>query len=344
MAAESGPARRSQDGVKLAMALFPGETAQLRLTAQTGLKFAIARVSQVLGKVPRSQYVEALAKIRAEFASYGLEVAGVEPHPVPADKITLGLEGRDEQLENYVAALKAMAEVGFPMVCWNFMAAFNWVRTRTDAPERGGALTTVFDMDAARKLPLTEWGEVSEQRMWDNITYFLKAVIPAAERYNIRMALHPDDPPLSPIRGIARICTSAQNFRRIMNLVPSPVNGVTFCQANFVAMGEDIEALFREWSAQKKIFFVHFRDIVRYPDSTGKLTSFRETFHDNGQTDMVHMIRVYHECGFNGPIRPDHAPTMEGDPNDRPGYAMKGLMISAAYLMGAMTALRIPFR
>jgi mannonate dehydratase len=154
------------------------------------------------------------------------------------------------------------------------------------------------------------------------------------------MALHPDDPPLSPIRGIARICTSAQIFRRIMNLVSSPVNGVTFCRANFVAVGEDIEALFREWSAQKKIFLVHFRDIVRHPDSTGKLTCFQ----DNGQTDMVQVIRVYQECGFNGPIRRDHAPTMEGDPNDRPGYAMKGLMISAACLMGAMTALRIPFR
>jgi mannonate dehydratase len=197
--------------------------------------------------VPRSQYAEAPAKIKAEFASDGLEVAGVEPHPVPDGKIILGLQGRNEQLENCVAAPKTMADVGFPMVCWNFMAAFNRVRTRTDAPERGGAPTTVFDLVAARKPPLTEWGEVSEQGMWDNITYFLKVVIPAAERRNMGMALHPDDPPLSPIRGTARFCTSAPNFRRIMNLVPSPVNGVTFCRANFVAVGEDIKALFREW-------------------------------------------------------------------------------------------------
>jgi mannonate dehydratase len=332
----------SQNRIKLAMALFPGETANFRLTSQMGLKHGIARTSLALGKVPRSQYVDGLAKIKAEFESYGLSVAGVEAHPVPANLITLGLPGRDEQLENYVAGLKAMAEVGFPLVAWNFMAGFNWLRTRTDAPERGGAVTTVFDMDAARKLDLTEWGEVSEERMWDNITYFLKAVIPVAEKLNIKMALHPDDPPLSPIRGIARICSSARNYRRIMNIVPSPINGVTFCQANFVAMGEDIEALFREWSKPKKIFFIHFRDIVRTRDSQGKLTSFRETFHDNGQTDMVKMLKVYHECGFDGPIRPDHAPTMEGDSNERAGYALKGLMLSAGFMSGALRGMNIP--
>jgi mannonate dehydratase len=164
------------------MAPYPGETAQLRLTAQTGLKFAIAWVSQILGELLRSQYAEAPAKIQAEFASYALEVARVEPYPVPAGKVTLGLEGRDEPLENCVAALQAMAEVGFPTVYWNFMAALNRIRTGTDAPERGGAPTTVFDMDAARNLPLTGWGEVSEQRIWNNITYFLRVVIPAAAR------------------------------------------------------------------------------------------------------------------------------------------------------------------
>jgi mannonate dehydratase len=114
------------------------------------------------------------------------------------------------------------------------------------------------------------------------------------------------------------------------------VNGITFCQANFKAMGEDIEALAREWCTQKKIFFVHFRDIE------GQGEYFRETFHDNGPTDMARMLQVYHESGFDGPIRPDHAPTLEGESNDRPGYAMAGKVLAIGYMKGIMDGLRIP--
>lgn len=162
-------------------------------------------------------------------------------------------------------------------------------------------------------------------------------MIPVAEKANIQMALHPDDPPITPLRGIGRILISAKNYRRVMDIVPSKVNGITFCQANFVAMGEDIEALAKEWLRQKKIFFVHFRDI----EGTGH--KFRETFHDNGQTDMVRMLKVYSEGGFNGPIRPDHAPTMEGDRNDRPGYAYTGKVFAIGYMKGIMEALKLPY-
>jgi mannonate dehydratase len=190
--------------------------------------------------------------------------------------------------------------------------------------------------DAQAKGP-TEWGEVSEEKMWSNIEYFLKAVIPVAEQHNVQMALHPDDPPLSPLRGIARICISAKNYRRIMDLVPSPVNGVTFCQANFVLMGEDIEALAREWCRRKKIFFVHFRDI------SGTREHFHETFHDNGPTNMVRMLQVYSENGFNGPMRPDHAPTLANEDNDHPGYAMNGKIFAFGYMAGIMRALKLPY-
>jgi mannonate dehydratase len=136
-------------------------------------------------------------------------------------------------------------------------------------------------------------------------------VIPVAETAGVKMALHPDDPPISPLRGIGRILTSAKNYRRVLAMVPSPVNGITFCQANFKAMGEDLEALAREWCRQKKIFFIHFRDI------RGTREHFVETFHDNGPTDMARMLQVYSENGFAGPIRPDHAPTLEGEGHPR---------------------------
>jgi mannonate dehydratase len=324
-------------GIQLAHHLLPYQPNRHRLTRQVGVKYAIPSVIQTLSKVRREEYVETLTKIKADFAQSDLAILGVESHPVPAEKIKLGLPGREEEIENYKAVIAALARVGIPMICYNFMPGLGPYRTRVDLPERGGALTTEFDNGVATAQGLTQWGEIGEEKIWDNITYFLKEVMPVAEKYNIQMALHPDDPPISPLRGIARIVVSARNYRRIMDLVPSRLNGITFCQANFLAMDEDIEALTKEWCAQKKIFFVHFRDVVV------KKGYFRETFHDNGPTDMAQMLRIYHEAGFSGPMRPDHAPTLDGEPNDVPGYAMQGQMLAFGYMKGIMDALRIPY-
>jgi len=103
------------------------------------------------------------------------------------------------------------------------------------------------------------------------------------------------------------------------------------------ADGEDIEALAKEWCQQKKIFFVHFRDVQ------GTKERFHETFHDNGPTDMARMLQVYTQYGFDGPLRPDHAPTLEGEANDRPGYAMVGKVFATGYIKGIMEALRLPY-
>jgi mannonate dehydratase len=323
-------------GIKLALMLSPGQTSRQRLAKQIGCNHAIVGVAGALSKVRREQYVETLQKIKDEFGAAGLTIAGVESHPVPAEKIKLGVDGRDEEIENYKAAIHALAKVGIRMVCYNFMAGLGWYRTKVDVPERGGALTSEFDNSVAQAQGLTQFGEVSEEKMWDNMGYFLRAIMPVAEQAGVNMALHPDDPPLTPLRGIGRILISGRNFRRVMDSVPSKVNGVTFCQANFVAMGEDIEKLAREWGAQKKIFFVHFRDIL------GKGQRFRETFHDNGPTNMPRMLQIYHEIGFDGPIRPDHAPTLEGERNDTPGYAVNGRILAIGYMKGILDALRIP--
>jgi len=330
-------APRKPGGIKLAEVFGPGQTARIRLARQIGVNHTILTALSALSKVSRDRYEETLAGIQAEFKAAGMTIAGVESHPVPAEKIKLGLPGRDEEIENYLAVIPALAKVGIPMICYNFMAGLGWYRTRTDVPERGGALTSEFDNEVARRQGLTQWGEISEEKVWANLEYFLKAVIPVAEKHGIQMALHPDDPPISPLRGIGRILTSAKNYRRVLNMVPSPVNGITFCQANFKAMGEDIEALAREWCSQKKIFFVHFRDIE------GQGQRFRETFHDNGPTDMARMLQVYSEYGFNGPMRPDHAPTLEGESNDNPGYAMVGKVLAFGYMKGIMDGLHIPY-
>jgi mannonate dehydratase len=324
-------------GIKLALIQEAHPNWRFKLARQMGVNHAIVSVAKELSRVPREQYLDTLARIQADFNAAGLTMAGVESYPVPAEKIKLGLPGRDEEIENCCAALEALGKLGIPMVCYNFMAGLGWYRTNVAVPARGGALTTEFDRRVAEKQGLTEWGVVSEEKLWQNIEYFLKAVIPVAEKAKVKMALHPDDPPVSPLRGIGRILTSAANYRRVLELVPSPANGITFCQANFKLMGEDIEALAREWCAQKKIFFVHFRDVE------GNREHFVETFHDNGPTDMARMLEVYYESGFDGPMRPDHAPTMEGESNEHPGYAILGKLLAIGYMKGIMDALHIPY-
>jgi len=102
-------------------------------------------------------------------------------------------------------------------------------------------------------------------------------------------------------------------------------------------MGEDIAALAREWCEQKKIFFVHCRDVE------GTREHFREMFHDDAPVDLARMLRVYHENGFQGPIRPDHAPTLDDESNDKLGYAMAGKVLAIGYMKGVMDAMGIPY-
>ena len=145
--------------------------------------------------------------------------------------------------------------------------------------------------------------------------------------------MHPDDPPQQMDRGIPRIMSSVASFRRLVDIVPSDHNGMTFCQGNFALMEEVIDGtisipgLIREFGASK-IPFVHFRDV------RGTVADFRETFHDDGQTDMPECIRAYQEIGFDGPMRPDHVPTLEGESNSRPGYETLGRLFAIGYIRG----------
>lgn len=306
------------------------QSPDVKIAKQIGVNWVIA--SGGMGRVRKEEYVEAVRRQKETFAALGMQIAGVEGHPVPFEKIKLGLDGRDEQIENTKWAIEALAKNGINMICYNFMAGLGWTRTNQSVQERGGALTSEFDLEAAKAQGLTPAGEVSEEKMWQNCEYFIKAVMPVAEKYKVKMALHPDDPPLSPLRGIARIITSKRSYERIMDMVPSPYNGVTFCQANFVLMKEDIYSLAKEWCSRKKIFFVHYRDVE------GDKTHFRETFHDNGPTDMIRILEVYSKGGFVGPIRPDHAPALAGEAQNgkASGYTMGGKIFAFGYMKGIM--------
>jgi mannonate dehydratase len=176
-------------------------------------------------------------------------------------------------------------------------------------------------------------GEVTEEQLWSALKYFLDAVVPVAEESGVRLGLHPDDPPRPRDRNLPRIIRSVAAYRRLLDLHPSPSNGITFCQGNWALMPEvtagetDLPTLIRELAADH-IAFVHFRDV------RGTVEDFRETFHDEGQTDLPECMRAYAERAFAGPMRPDHVPTMHGESNRRPGYETLGRLFALGYIRG----------
>ncbi|NJN83273.1 MAG: TIM barrel protein [Caldilineaceae bacterium] len=280
-----------------------------------------------------------LLRMRQQVEDAGLTLSVIEGYQL-SDRIMLGQPGRDEDIDSVCQSIRHMGAAGIPIYCYNFMAVFNWLRTSTTTRTRGGALVTSYDDRLLAHAPLTYAGQTTDEEMWENFAYFLTRVVPAAEEANVKLALHPDDPPMSPVRGLARIMRSVEAFQRVFALVPSQVNGMTFCQGNFAAMGDgDVAAAIRDFGREGKIFFAHFRDVA------GSVPAFQETFHNDGKTDMAATMRAYRDIGFDGPMRPDHAPTMEGEANSDPGYMVLGKLHAIGYMQGlweAVTSEELP--
>jgi mannonate dehydratase len=331
---------------RIKLALMAGRTDLQTLGLQMGVTHVITSARGLRRGGTVEQYAEQMARQKARYEESGVKIAGFEGPPINHWRIKLGIEERDEDIQDFKTAIQAMSQVGLDMICYNWMVGIGWTRTNRRLPERGGALTSEFDLEAFNNQSGTDTRRsrrrrsdepISEEQVWENLEYFLKEIIPAADKYKVKMALHPDDPPVSPLGNIGRICTSAANFRKIMNIVPSPMNGITFCQANFKLMGEDIYALAEEWSRQNKIFFVHFRDVE------GTKEKFHETFHDNGPTDMGRIMKILYENGFDGPIRPDHAPAMGSETGDGyTGYGTLGKIFAIGYMKGLLHGQGIP--
>jgi mannonate dehydratase len=316
--------------MKFALFLPPEPNEMWKLAGQLGVSEAVTGIPRKQPGAPPSWDYLALLHMRQRFADYGLDVAVIESTP-PMERIKCGLPGRDEEIAHVCELLTNMGALGIPVWCYNFMAVLGWLRTSTTTVGRGGALVTSYDHAWMEKAPLTEAGMISTEQLWDNFAYFLEHVVPVAEKAGVKLALHPDDPPISPIRGVGRIFTSVDAFKRALALVPSSYNGLTFCQGSFATMGVDIPAAIR--TLKDHIHFVHFRDVQ------GTARRFVETFHDNGPTDMLAAMRCYQEIGFNGVMRPDHVPTLEGDVNDTPGYTTRGRIYALGYMRGLAEAL-----
>jgi len=223
------------------------------------------------------------------------------------ESITRGLPDRDEKIEAWCTLLRNLGAAGIPTLGYNFKPAGNF-RT-TAAIGRGGARYSTFDYNEFMQDPPYYADKViAEAALWDNLAYFLERVIPVAEASGVRMALHPDDPPIpEPLGGVPRIVSTLEQYKRIFKLAPSPCNAMLFCQGCVTEMGVDVYAAIREIGALGKIVYVHFRNV------RGSLYHFEEVFLDEGDVDMVRAMQTYRDIGFNGPFMMDHTPQFGPD-------------------------------
>lgn len=283
---------------------------------------------------------KAITAVKEGWNKLGMKWVVVEGPPTLGEQTKLGLAGRDEEIANFITFMKNLKQYGgVDTICYNWMPVVSWFRTKMDNPGRGGALMTSFDNDDAKKLPVTEYGQVGKETLWKTLEYFLKAVVPEAEKIGMNLSLHPDDPQVDSIKGISRIMTSVENFDRMLNIVPNKYSGLTMCQGNFSLMGADIPSLVKRWGKAGKINYVHFRNVQ---DLSGKKpsTKFTETFHDEGQIDMYAAMKAYYDIGYKGAIRPDHVPTMYSDSNERPGYSTLGTLFALGYMRGLVESIQ----
>lgn len=314
--------------MKLASVLTPLDHYNLTLAAQTGVEAIVVRYP--------GHDLALLDEAQHRIASYGMELGVIEGF-LPIERLKLGLDDGTD-LARMKALIRHCGEIRVPMICYNFMAGTDWIRTSVDAPERGGSKTTAFNISQLESAQIPgrqpfradlEPGAKRDQ-LWVHLERFLTELLPIAEDAGVVLAMHPDDPPLPELLGNERIMHCVDGFERLMQLVPSPSNKIAFCQGSFAEMGVDIPAVIRKLGGH--IAYVHFRDV------RGTADNFTETWQDTGMTDMAEAMRAYREVGFAGPMRPDHVPQMIGEDDGEPGYTMLGRLFAYGYIRGLMHA------
>ncbi|MBE0696317.1 MAG: mannonate dehydratase [Anaerolineaceae bacterium] len=318
--------------IEIAEALPPTPTNLWQLCQQAGVSFAVGGLPTKEQCADEYQWdLRPLQKMKQGYEEGGFTLSVIEARP-PLEKAKRGQPGRDEEIAAVCTLLENMSKIGVNVWCYEWMAGFNWVRTSTTTVSRGGSIVTSYDHTIAQQMPPPETGPISEEALWENLQYFLQRVLPVAEKVGVKLSMHPDDPPISPLRGVGRIMRSVDNYQRLLDMAPSPMNTITMCQGNFTLMTDDLPGTIRHFGKQDKISFVHFRDV------RGNVEKFEETWHDEGKTNLLECMKAYKEIDFNGVLRPDHVPTVAGDSNLSAGYSSFGRLYAIGYIRGLRQA------
>ncbi len=322
----------------------------LQVPGMTGIVTALHDLKA--GEVLTVDLLQKRKKIIEDMGSQWLVIESIPVH----ESIKLGKPERDHYIENYAQSIRNMGKVGIPVLCYNFMPVFDATRTDYAMPNPDGSTALSFvqadlgkiDLSqGTRDFPiwvesytveelnqlLSDYAKVDEAKLFENLAYFLKKVVPVAEEAGVRMAIHPDDPPWS-IFGLPRIVRNAATLKALLEVVDSPHNGLTFCTGSLGASAEnDLPAMIRQFG--HRINFVHARNVKRTASH-----DFHETKHPSefGSVNMFEVMRALHDIGFTGPIRPDHGRMIWGE-TGRPGYGLYDRALGATYLYGLMEAI-----
>jgi mannonate dehydratase len=267
--------------------------------------------------------------MRTRCEEYGMRLESIEGVPVRIyDKVMLGLPGRDEQIERYQRMIRNIGAAGIPVLGFHWVPNFVW-RTSHTTPTRGGAQASSFDYEMVKSAPFTHGREFTAEEMQSNFDYFMGAVLPVAEEAEVALALHPDDPPVAMLGGIARIFGSREAFQKALERWPSPAFKLLFCLGSWSEMGPGALDSLRLFAEQGRVAYLHMRDVQ------GHVPKFAECFLGDGNVDIVEVVRTLHDVGFDGCLIDDHVPRLIGDPE----WCDKGRAWTTGYLHGLVSAI-----
>ena len=265
--------------------------------------------------------VRALRWLKEYTEKFGLKLEMIENVPIRfIDNIILGTPDRDRQIENYIKTIRNMGEVGIPVLGHHFCPTWAW-RTSITHPYRGGATVSAFDRSVEKDLPnaytvskkhMIDFGDnppPTQEDLWKNFEYFIKAVIPEAEKAGIKLITHPSDPPLETVAGVSRIFISQADFQKAEKIADNDAWGINFCMGTFSQLGgeEAVLDMINEFVPKNRIYMVHFRDVQ------GTSEKFNECFLGEGRYDPLKIMKALVDNGYNGLVIDDHVPFLTND-------------------------------
>jgi mannonate dehydratase len=273
---------------------------------------------------------EDLKKVRERFARFGMQIYSGVHYSYRSPRVQLGQPGRDKDIETYCGFLRNIGKLGVPIASYDFHPANTYT---TSYARRHGYTAREFDLsDFRAKVEKQAFArEYSAEDVWANYTYFMKAVLPVAKESGVKLALHPDDPPIAKMNGVAKLFTHYDGYHRAEQIAGgSPFWGLTFCVGTWSeggnAMGKNVFEMIRDFGGRGKIFEVHFRNV------SGPLPHFVETLPDDGYLNMYEVMKALRQAGFNGAAEPDHIPKLVGDG----ALLHAGTAYCLAYMRGLM--------